>query len=764
MSMELIEKGSLVILVPNSEAVPENQVSGIKDRWVGGYYTNDDDDKKEQLVSFFNNFSDSNIYKVDINKTKDYCNYVNKNSAVISVNMKHGLDNFYENANYFKNISNDYLVIGSLSLSINSSNRYLKMSRDDEGSKRFTNILLGDVSIIIITKNNDNEFIIYPSLQIGTLLNLSKQNNENEIVGDPNEAFINLLTITKKYNKLCNDEDYLFNQINSLDDNVINYLLNNDYSEENCINSDNSNRPANTLRYIILKGLSFKEEINKEYIDSIKESIIKGESNKLSKYFSSNDVLNSIVSRESDPFRKVWQKPYSVCYRFFYDKNDRDFVYTNANILANNVINELALENVSIKLWDFDGAQNSGGSGVFIAIYPDRLHDARNAYQLGMDFNDEGCFVGITKGKFIEEEDNYATKLCRSYPEMIEELEDARTTFINLNEKIGLKDDDNETIIEDIAVCIPNRNRRVDMKFNLNTILYGAPGTGKTYSMPLYAVSILENQSLEETNRKYNNRSELLNAYNEYLKEGRIVFTTFHQSYSYEDFIQGLRPDLKSSEIKFNKVDGVFKKISDAALKSNNNYVIIIDEINRGNISKIFGELITLIEADKRWGENEQLSATLPSGDIITVPNNLYIIGTMNSADKSISLVDAALRRRFNFIEMSPDSNLVNIEFRKFLDALNKYLISELGSKDLLIGHSYFIGKDVKDFADIVNQNIVPLLYEYFFDDEKKVKKAISDASAPVLYKDDKGNEFVFEVIDNPTGRLKYKVVKKNAA
>lgn len=302
---------------------------------------------------------------------------------------------------------------------------------------------------------------------------------------------------------------------------------------------------------------------------------------------------------------------------------------------------------------------------------------------------------------------------------------------------------------------------------DLNTILYGAPGTGKTYATPEYALAMIENVKHEEICEKYkNNRKDLLKKFEEYKEKGQIVFTTFHQSYGYEEFIQGLRPDTNSPEIKFIKSDGIFKTLADRASKPDNKkkkYVMIIDEINRGNISKIFGELITLVEESKRWGEPEQLSAILPSGDEFKVPNNLYILGTMNSADKSISLVDAALRRRFNFIEMCPDSSLVNIEFRKFLDAINTYLIKELRSKDLLIGHSYFINKEVEDFDKIVNQNIIPLLYEYFFDDELKIKKALDSVNIP-LYVDSNNDEWVFEAINNPTGRIKYKVVKKKAA
>ncbi len=134
----------------------------------------------------------------------------------------------------------------------------------------------------------------------------------------------------------------------------------------------------------------------------------------------------------------------------------------------------------------------------------------------------------------------------------------------------------------------------------------------------------------------------------------------------------------------------------------------------------------SLVEEDKRWGELNQMSATLPFGDKLAVPNNLYIIGTMNSADKSISLIDAALRRRFDFVEMAPNPEMVkDSELRNVLVNLNKYLRKELRSTDLLIGHSYFIGKNISQLGKIMNRNIIPLLYEYFYDDEAKVKKAL---------------------------------------
>lgn len=284
---------------------------------------------------------------------------------------------------------------------------------------------------------------------------------------------------------------------------------------------------------------------------------------------------------------------------------------------------------------------------------------------------------------------------------------------------------------------------RTRKKHPLNFIIYGAPGTGKTYSTAEYALAIAQDKALDTIKSEYKDRSNLMKEYKKLIASGQVVFTTFHQNYGYEEFIQGLRPNTKAEGISFSTVDGVFKKIADLALNdSDKDYVIIIDEINRANISKVFGELITLVEDDKRWGEINELSVTLQSGDPFAVPNNLYIIGTMNSADKSISLIDAALRRRFTFIEQKPDSSLVTDKMlQRILKELNLLLSERLESTDLLVGHSYFMNKSVSDLCDIMNHNIIPLLYEYFYDQRKRVKALLDDViantKAPLTVEDD---------------------------
>ncbi len=276
----------------------------------------------------------------------------------------------------------------------------------------------------------------------------------------------------------------------------------------------------------------------------------------------------------------------------------------------------------------------------------------------------------------------------------------------------------------------------------LNQILYGPPGTGKTYNTINYALSILEDKSLEEiaAEEKSEGREQLLKRYNRYKEKGRIEFITFHQNYAYEDFIQGLRPRTTGKDaeggLSFKLHDGLFKEISDRALKTYEaasdtaeKYVIIIDEINRANISRVFGELITLIEEDKRSGQASAMSATLPSGKTFEVPSNLYIVGTMNTADKSIALIDIALRRRFEFVRLYPDEALVESEHQELLKTINERICKEKGP-DFQIGHAYFMEKpgDLFNLRDTMNKRVIPLLYEYFMNDGEMVKNILESA------------------------------------
>lgn len=227
----------------------------------------------------------------------------------------------------------------------------------------------------------------------------------------------------------------------------------------------------------------------------------------------------------------------------------------------------------------------------------------------------------------------------------------------------------------------------------------------------------------------------------------RYEFVCFHQSYSYEEFVEGIRPVLlepgSDADLGYVLQDGVFKKIcSKAAQDPDNKYALFIDEINRGNVSKILGELITLIEEVKRKGAKEELSVKLPySGDAFSVPSNLHIIGTMNTADRSLALMDTALRRRFSFEELQPDPSLLSkqkvyengtsVELDRLLMTMNQR-IEVLYDREHTLGHSYFMG-ELRDFPTfnslqtIFTKKIIPLLQEYFYDDWEKIRLVLGD-------------------------------------
>ncbi|WP_282050226.1 AAA family ATPase [Maribacter aquivivus] len=365
-------------------------------------------------------------------------------------------------------------------------------------------------------------------------------------------------------------------------------------------------------------------------------------------------------------------------------------------------------------------------------------------------------------------------------------------------------------------------------KYPLNQILYGPPGTGKTYRTKDIALNILgvntQDLSREAINDYFTNNVD----------QGNIVFTTFHQSMSYEDFVEGIKPVVGSEGLTYEVVPGIFKKLclpvysalvpgdvfgsrnqyeifsvtdSILTLKRESGFlplamdfvneiisefkngnlsiddfgstnrdglyhklptkwdkylfgydsiykglikyvtsteknktqaispkVLIIDEINRGNVSAIFGELITLIEKDKRLGGDEALMVKLPySKEYFGVPSNLYIIGTMNTADRSVEALDSALRRRFSFIETPPIPEYIKeyghahngfideIDLVKLLSTINKR-IEKLLDKDHAIGHSYFLKiNSIKGLKAVISNKVIPLLQEYFYGDYGKI-------------------------------------------
>ena len=282
----------------------------------------------------------------------------------------------------------------------------------------------------------------------------------------------------------------------------------------------------------------------------------------------------------------------------------------------------------------------------------------------------------------------------------------------------------------------------------LNQILYGPPGTGKTYATVKKALEIFTQAGLRDIGDSHEERRR---CFDKLMQDGHIRFVTFHQSFCYEDFVEGIRAVTDDDgKISYEVKDGIFKELCTEARGTAGEavslpYVLIIDEINRGNVSRIFGELITLLEdshrasLDKDSYQRDTVTVRLPySRDFFSVPENIYIIGTMNTADQSLTGLDVALRRRFAFTEMPPRPELLQsrrlegttVTLGDLLDCLNQR-IAALLDKEHCLGHAYFMGLgdsvSVAELSDVFKKHIVPLLEEYFFADWEKIQWVLND-------------------------------------
>ena len=376
-------------------------------------------------------------------------------------------------------------------------------------------------------------------------------------------------------------------------------------------------------------------------------------------------------------------------------------------------------------LWDFSNDINIGdvviskkGRGKYLGygvVTSDYIFDEKE-----VDYKHKREVKWIKKGEW-EVEGKLPVKTLTNitqYSDYVEKLKN-KLGIVPKSETPSATEFDVDKILENVFITNNDFQNIVDiLATKKNIILQGSAGVGKTFIAKKIAQALQEDYS-----------------------EENIEMIQFHQSYSYEDFIQGYRPNKDSFELK----NGIFYEVCERAKKDTSvPYFLIIDEINRGNLSKIFGELMMLIEADKR-GEKNKIKLAYSSNEYFFIPDNLYIIGTMNTADRSLTIVDYALRRRFAFIKMRPK---FNEQFHAFLSkkGLSKDIISSITNKmttlnDIInsdeslgdgfeIGHSYFCsyksGEHNKWLSNVFKYEIIPLIEEYWFDDKQLVEEYTS--------------------------------------
>lgn len=403
----------------------------------------------------------------------------------------------------------------------------------------------------------------------------------------------------------------------------------------------------------------------------------------------------------------VWNPMHSQLFGFR-DKRDEDDINHIWDLFERTMSGEKWEDSFNVVEKQFMAGVAMVTSGMFWTLPDDFIPLDKNTVA---HLQKNGIEVPIYNTRIAAE--SYAS-ICKQLKELIDSgsiPEKSFAEFSHIAGGFGLIDEDMTDTYYDTFVSV--------LKKKKNIILQGAPGTGKTYATAFVALKVLGFDDLD-----YSDHETVVAEYLKLVEAERIAFTTFHQSLDYEDFVEGYKPFSIDGQMNFSLEKGPFLKICDKAKESP--CVLIIDEINRGNVSKIFGELITLLEADKRTGSSNPIPANLTySRKSFTVPSELYIIGTMNTTDRSVGSIDYALRRRFAFLTLKSDkavvSNYYTDEALKekaelLFDAVSEFLkskTSDMPMEDLMPGHSYFMADNATHLSMKLDYELIPLIEEY---------------------------------------------------
>lgn len=701
-----LENNKIRIVLSNTESTRSNifkynsltKNGEVSQSSTAGYFLATNPDTINEMIEFLN--PDNDEFVVDVVKTRSYIEKMNQVIKMFSLSDFHDdlQDYFINRGVYFTDIEN--FSLGKPNVQVDSGNRLnIKFEKNNENVKKFRGIVIALLGDIIIEKG-ENINIIYPVLKKGIIdkvkIDYLFSKNSQYWTYSPGEG--------GSYWDYCYDNNQMI--IGWDDIGPINYYNDRDHIAAALKEKYNEENAYNDISCI--DDFIHKLHEGDIVIAKIGQSKLLGYGRVIdNKYLYNNNRERFKNTRNVNWIKKgVWEIPKNlrVAQKTLTDITPYDdFAMKLINIMEGDSYNmkdkfRKWLENISIQESSITAYLNHvdlmSKESQEDGLLSKSLYEFDNYKEL-----EEYIPIIINSEKFktrSQNSNNINSAALNHYIEFLKNYYD-KDLFL---EEVFMNDSEYEKIYKLLM-----RKK--------NIILKGSPGVGKTFMARRLAYSIIGKKAKDQ-----------------------VLSVQFHQSYSYEDFIEGIRPN-KDGE--FVLTPGVFKEFVDVAKNNRDkDYFVIIDEINRGNLSKILGELMKLIEYDKRDKED----VILPySKESFTIPENIFIIGTMNTADRSLAMVDYALRRRFAFIQVNPafnnpkfsnwlieknniKENDVNLLCNKMI-ALNEAIDDDLG-EGFEIGHSYFVdnldsNNFTQSYKDIIDYEIIPLLEEYWFDDDTKI-------------------------------------------